>query len=165
MPQPKLADLELPETPLVVVLEGVEKPGNVGAVLRSADAAGVSALIVADAGTDLFNPNAIRASLGAIFSVPTCAATSAETLDWLRRQKLSIHAARVDGSVLYTEADYRGGCALVLGAESSGLSPTWAADDISPIRLPMFGQVDSLNVSSTAAVLFYEALRQRGRDS
>ena len=165
MPQLKLADIELPDTPLVVVLEGVEKPGNVGAVLRSAEAARVSALIVADAGTDLFNPNAIRASLGAIFSLPTCAATSAETLDWLRRQKLAIHAARVDGSLPYTEADYRGGCALVLGAESSGLSPTWTADDISPIRLPMFGQVDSLNVSSTAAVLFYEALRQRGRGS
>jgi len=162
MPQPKLDDLKLPETPLVVVLEGVEKPGNVGAVLRSADAAGVSALIVADAGTDLFNPNAIRASLGAIFAVPTCTATSAETLDWFRRGKLAIYAARVDASVSYTKADYRGGCALVLGAESRGLSPTWTGDDIKPIRLPMFGEVDSLNVSATAAVLFYEALRQRG---
>ena len=160
-PRPKLDEAELPDAPLVAVLEGVEKPGNVGAVLRSADAAGVSALIVADAGTDLFNPNAIRASLGAIFTVPTFAATAAETLDWLRRQKLNIFAARVDGSIPYAEADYRGGCAIVLGAEATGLTSTWTTDDTTAIRLPMLGEVDSLNVSATAAVLFYEALRQR----
>ena len=162
MPRPKLDDAKLPDAPLVVVLEGVEKPGNVGAVLRSADAAGVSALIVADAGTDLFNPNTIRASLGAIFTVPTFAATATETLDWLRRRNLKIFAARVDGSIPYTQADYRGGCALVLGAEATGLTPTWTSDATTAIQLPMLGEVDSLNVSATAAVLFYEALRQRG---
>jgi TrmH family RNA methyltransferase len=148
--------------PLVAVIEGVEKPGNVGAVLRSADAAGVSAVIVTDAGTDLFNPNAIRASMGTIFTVPVCEASNADALAWLREKHFTIAAARVDGSVPYTEVDYRGPTALVLGSEAQGLSSTWNGDDIRAIRLPMLGVADSLNVSVTAAVLFYEALRQRG---
>lgn len=160
-PRTSLDQLTLPPEPLVAVLERVEKPGNIGAVLRSADAAGVSAVIVADAGTDLFNPNAIRASLGTIFSMPVCEATTDETLTWLRRRRLAIFAARVDGSVPYTSVDYRGGAALVLGSEAAGLSDAWAADDIRAVRLPMLGIADSLNVSVTAAILFYEALRQR----
>jgi len=163
MPRPTLEDLRLPESPLVAVLEGVEKPGNVGAVLRSADAAGISALIVADARTDLFNPNAIRASLGTIFAMPVCAASTEDTLDWLRSRGLAIFAARVDGSVPYTDADYRGPAALVLGSEAEGLSPAWTGDDVAGVRLPMLGVADSLNVSATAAVMFYEALRQRSR--
>ena len=147
--------------PLVVVLEGVEKPGNLGAVLRSADAAGVSALILADSRVDLYNPNAIRASLGTIFTVPVCEAASGEVLAWLRDSKLKIFAARVDGSVPYTQADYRGPTAFVLGAEATGLTSAWTAPDITAIHLPMLGIADSLNVSATAAVLFYEALRQR----
>jgi TrmH family RNA methyltransferase len=161
MPHRSLADLRLPERPLVVVIEGVEKPGNVGAILRSADGAGVSAAIVADGGSDLFNPNAIRASVGAIFTLPVAAATSAETIAWLRKQKLSIFAARVDGSVEYTACDFKRPAALVLGSEAVGLSEAWRGADVTPIRLPMRGAADSLNVSAAAAVLFYEALRQR----
>ena len=143
---------------LIAVLEGVEKPGNVGAVLRSADAAGVSAVIVADGRTDLYNPNAIRASLGTIFTVPVCEASSGEALAWLRERQFQILAARVDGSVGYTQVDYRRPTAIVLGGEAPGLSPVWKGSDITAVRLPMLGTADSLNVSVTAAVLFYEAL-------
>ena len=160
-PHTALDNLRLPENPLVVVLEGVQKPGNVGAVLRSADAAGVSAVVVADAATDLYNPNAVRASMGTIFTVPVCAATTEETLAWLRQRACSIYAARVDGAVDYTEADCRGPTALVLGSEAEGLTAAWRADDVRAIRLPMRGIADSLNVSVAAAVLCYEALRQR----
>jgi RNA methyltransferase, TrmH family len=146
---------------LIAVLEGVEKPGNIGAVLRSADAAGVAALILADARTDLYNPNAIRSSLGTIFTMPVCEATSVETLDWLRERGFQIVAARVDGSVPYTEVDYRRPTAIVLGSEATGLTDAWSASDIAAVRLPMLGAADSLNVSATAAVIFYEALRQR----
>lgn len=162
---------------LIAVLEGVEKPGNTGAVLRSADAAGVSALIVADGGTDLYNPNAIRASLGTIFTVPVCAASSDEVLAWLQSNNLAIYAARVDAELEYTAADFTRPCAIVLGSEASGLTDIWRAEGaglavsagatgsasaITPIKLPMLGVADSLNVSATAAVVFYEALRQRG---
>jgi TrmH family RNA methyltransferase len=159
---------------LIAVLEGVEKPGNLGAVLRSADAAGVSALIVADGGTDLYNPNAIRASLGTVFTVPVCTASSHEALAWLQANNLAIYAARVDAELEYTAADFTQPCAIVLGSEASGLTERWAAAEpgtspratgsasaITPIKLPMRGVADSLNVSATAAVLFYEALRQR----
>ena len=132
-----------------------------GAVLRSADGAGVSAVIAAGGGADLYNPNAIRASLGAIFSVPFCGASSADTIAWLRRQKITIFAARVDVSVEYTAGDFTGPCAFVLGSEVEGLSDAWRGEDIKPIRVPMLGATDSLNVSATAAVLFYEAVRQR----
>ena len=168
MPRPTLAALSwggsstaTPAAPLVAVLDGVEKPGNVGAVLRSADAAGVSAVIVADGRTDLFNPNAIRASLGTIFTMPVCEAASGDALAWLRERQFQIVAARVDGSVHYTKVDYRGPTAIVLGGEAPGLSPLWTGDGITAVHLPMLGAADSLNVSVTAAVLFYEALRQR----
>ncbi len=164
-PAATLAALRLPENPLVAVLEGVEKPGNVGAVLRSADGAGLDAVVVADPRTDLFNPNAIRASLGTIFSLPVGMATADETLAWLRAHGLHIVAARVDGSVPYIEVDYRRPTALVLGSEAEGLSPLWHADDVAAVRLPMLGTADSLNVSTAAAVLFYEARRQRMQDS
>lgn len=154
---------QVDKVPLVVVLEGVEKPGNVGAVLRSADAAGADALVVADPRTDLFNPNAIRASLGTIFTVPVAAATSAETIAWLEHHGLAIFAAWVDGSVPYTEADFRRGSAIVLGSEAHGLTDAWRRPGIQAIRLPMLGVADSLNVSVTAAVLCYEALRQRSQ--
>lgn len=160
-PKRALADLELPADALIAVVEGVEKPGNLGAILRSADAAGVAALIVADGGTDLFNPNAIRASLGAIFTVPVFAAASVASLEWLREQKFKLLSARVDADAEYTAADFRGRTAIVLGSEADGLTPLWQANDIRAIRLPLLGRVDSLNLSATAAVLFYEALRQR----
>jgi TrmH family RNA methyltransferase len=157
-----LVDLVLPENPLVAVFEGVEKPGNLGAVVRSADAAGLDAVIVADGRTDPFNPNAIRASLGTLFTMPLASVSSEEALEWLLGRGLSIFAARVEASVAYTEADYRDGAAIVVGSEARGLTDAWARDGVTAVRLPMRGSADSLNVSATAAVLFYEALRQRG---
>jgi TrmH family RNA methyltransferase len=160
-PTNTLDGLQLPTNPLIVVLEGIEKPGNVGAILRTAEAAGVSAVIVADGGTDLYNPNAIRASLGAIFTVPVCAATSADALAWLKQRNITIFAARVDGAIDYAAVSYRAPTAIVLGSEAHGLSAAWQRPEITAISLPMQGVVDSLNVSATAAVLFYEAMRQR----
>ncbi len=156
-----LDDLQLADNPLVAIVEGVEKPGNLGAVLHSADGAGVSAVIVADGGSDLYNPNVIRASMGTVFTLPVCVASNAETLAWLRKRKLAIFAARVDGSIEYTACDFTAPCAIVLGSESEGLTDAWRGDDIQPIRLPMHGVADSLNLSTAAAVLFYEARRQR----
>ncbi len=164
-PKWDLDRLDIPPEGLVAVLEGIEKPGNVGAVLRSADAAGVAAVILADEGTDLFNPNAIRASLGAIFSVPVATAPGRQVLDWLRHHGFSIYAAWLDGSEEYSQVNYGGRSAVVLGSEAIGLSCLWRASDITRIRIPMQGIVDSLNVSATAAVLFYEALRQKTASS
>ena len=159
-PRRTLEQLSIDGEGLVAVIEGAEKPGNIGAILRTADAAGVRAVIVADGGTDLFNPNAIRASLGAIFTLPVCEATTNETLTWLRKNQYHMFDARIDGAVDYTAADLRGRAAIVLGSEAHGLSDAWQATDIMPIRVPLLGTVDSLNVSATAAVLFYEAIRQ-----
>jgi TrmH family RNA methyltransferase len=153
--------LRLPENPLVVVLEQIEKPGNFGGVVRTVDGAGASAVLLADPAADPFNPNAIRASLGAVFSVPVAAATSRDILDWLRARRLRIVAARVDGAVPYYDVDYRGPTAIVFGSEAAGLTELWNAADVQSVSLPMRGRVDSLNVSVTAAVLLYEALRQR----
>jgi TrmH family RNA methyltransferase len=163
VPQRRLEELILPANPLVAVLEGVEKPGNIGAVLRSADGAGISALVVADPRTDLFNPNVIRASLGTVFSLCVAAAAPGEVLAWLRGRGLQILATRVEGSVSYTEVDYRQPTAIILGSEAQGLTSLWSGDDVRAIHLPMRGVADSLNVSAAAAVLFYEALRQRTR--
>jgi TrmH family RNA methyltransferase len=163
-PHRGLADLKLPADPRVAVLEGIEKPGNVGAILRSADAAGIDAVIVADGRTDLFNPNTIRASLATVFRDNVREATSRETIDWLHRLGLRIVAARPDAKALYTEVDLRGGVAVVFGAEAAGLSDTWRGANIHTVCLPMHGLADSLNVSTTAAVLFYESLRQRSGD-
>jgi TrmH family RNA methyltransferase len=160
-PGTDLDRIALPGDALIAVLAGVEKPGNVGAVLRSADGAGISALVLADERSDLFNPNCIRASLGTVFTVPVAAASSADVLAWLRARRLGIVAARVEGSVEYTEVDLRGPTAIVLGAEATGLGPEWTGADIVAASLPMLGVADSLNVSASAAVLFYEALRQR----
>lgn len=162
IPPTGLDALRLGPDPLVVVLEGVEKPGNVGAVLRSADGAGADAVIAADPQTDLFNPNAIRASLGTIFAVGVAVASTAETIAWLRAHRLRIVAARVDGPRLHTEADLRGPLALVLGSEAHGLASAWGGPDVEAVRLPMLGVADSLNVAAAAAILLYEARRQRG---
>jgi TrmH family RNA methyltransferase len=160
-PRRELQDLRLPPNPLVAVLEGLEKPGNVGAILRAADAAGVDAVVVADGRTDLYNPNTIRASLGTVFRENVCAAASAATIDWLQSQKLEIIAARPDAEKSYSDVDFRRGAAIVLGSEAHGLSDAWRGQHTTPVSLPMLGIADSLNVSTTAAVLFYEALRQR----
>lgn len=160
-PSYQLADLQLPSAALVLVVEQIEKPGNLGAMLRTADAAGCDALLVADPVTDITNPNVIRASLGAVFSLPIAQADSPEVCSWLKAAGMEIMAARVDGAVEYTNADFRGSVALVLGSEAHGLSDAWQGDSMKAIRLPMRGIVDSLNVSATAAVLLYEAQRQR----
>lgn len=160
VPRSALGDLELGPNPLVVVTEAVEKPGNVGAILRSADAAGASAIIAAG-GTDLFNPNVIRASLGTVFSMPVAAAPADEILTWLRDRGLRIVATRVDGDRLHVDTDLTGPVAVVLGGEAEGLSDLWRGPGVQAVRLPMAGVADSLNVSVTAAVLLYEAWRQR----
>jgi RNA methyltransferase, TrmH family len=160
-PQRTLHEVQISANALVAIIEGAEKPGNLGAIVRTANAAGVSAVIVADGGTDVYNPNAIRASLGAIFCMPVVAATSEDALAWLHERNFQVFAARVDGSIDYTAADFRGRAAIALGSEAHGLSERWRAEDIIGVRLPLLGSVDSLNLSATAAVLFYEALRQR----
>jgi TrmH family RNA methyltransferase len=155
-----LADLRLPPNPLVVVTEDVEKPGNVGAILRSADAAGVDA-VIAVGGTDLFNPNVIRASVGTVFSVAIASAPAADVAAWLRAAGVRIVASRVDATDLHIDADLTGPLAIVLGSEATGLSDAWRDADVAAVRLPMLGAADSLNVSAAAAVLLYEAWRQR----
>jgi TrmH family RNA methyltransferase len=160
-PSTDLGQLSLPERPLVAVVEQVEKPGNLGALMRSADGAGVDAVIVADALCDPWNPNAIRASQGTIFGLPMAICTSTEALTWLRQQGSAIVTARVDGTVDYDAVDLRGGVAIVVGAETTGLGAAWSGEDVTAVRIPMLGLADSLNVSASAAVLFYEARRQR----
>jgi TrmH family RNA methyltransferase len=160
-PQRSLAEFAPPENALLVVLEGVEKPGNVGAVLRTADAAGADGVLLAGGGTDLWNPNAVRASLGALFTQNVFQATTDEAIAWLAEHHFRVLATRVDAELLYTEADYSGSVALALGSEADGLTPAWHTDHITPIRLPMHGTVDSLNVSATSAIVMYEAVRQR----
>jgi TrmH family RNA methyltransferase len=162
LPRTSLEQLPFSAQAVIGVLEHVEKPGNLGAIVRTADAAGVSAVVVADGDTDLYNPNAIRASLGAIFRVPVAAASARDVRGWLESHGAHVFTARVDATVPYTQVEYRRPCAIVLGSESQGLSDAWQGARIQAIALPMLGIVDSLNVSATAAVLFYEALRQRG---
>lgn len=161
-PTTGLAELRLPDDPLVVVLEAVEKPGNLGAVLRSADGAGADALILADPRTDPFNPNAIRASAGTAFTVPIATGSGEEVRDWLRGHGVRVVSARIDANTEAWDADLRGPRAIVLGSEVSGLTGSWSTDDAIAVRLPMLGIADSLNVSVAAAVLLYEARRQRG---
>lgn len=162
LPALGLAALRLPESPLLLVSEGVEKPGNLGAMLRTADAAGVSALISCDPLADWGNPNVVRNSKGALFTVQVAQASSAETLDWLRGLGVMIVAATPEADTLYTQADLRGGVALVVGTEHAGLSALWRQAGLLRVRLPMLGKVNSLNVATAAALLLYEALRQRG---
>ena len=163
IPPMRLDDLALPDDPLIVVVEAVEKPGNLGAVLRSADGAGVDALIAASPRTDLMNPNAIRASAGTIFSVPLASASTDEVIDWLGRRSIPIVATLVDAGTLYTDADLAGPLAIAFGSEATGLTEPWRAHGVSAVRLPMLGIADSLNVSVSAAVVLYEARRQRDR--
>ena len=157
----RLEDLELSEHPLVMVLESVEKPGNLGAVLRSADAARADAVIVCDPLTDLYNPNLIRASLGGIFTVPTVAASSEETIAWLKARGIRILTAQLQDSSWYYDIDMTVGTALVMGTESTGLTDIWRRAADAHIRIPMLGRLDSLNVSVSAAILLFEAVRQR----
>jgi TrmH family RNA methyltransferase len=156
-----LDNLPTRERPLYIVAEAVEKPGNLGALLRSADAAGASGVIVCDPATDLSNPNVVRSSRGTLFTVPVAEATTAETILWLRRHNVAIIAATPLASLIYTQADLRGPIAIAVGTEDQGLTPAWLNQADIQVRIPMQGQVNSLNVATAATLLLYEALRQR----
>lgn len=159
----RLSDLKLGKTPLVMVLESVEKPGNLGAVLRSADAAGADAVIVCDPLTDIWNPNLIRSSVGAIFSVPVAVCTSEDAIAFFKERRIRILTAQLQDSEWYYAADMTAGIALVMGTESTGLTQSWRDAADAHIKIPMLGRLDSLNVSVSASVLLYEAVRQRRR--
>ena len=156
-----LESLELKADPLVVVLESVEKPGNLGAVLRSADASGVDAVIVCDPLTDMYNPNLIRSSIGAIFTVPVATASSEDTIRWLKSNNIKIYTAQLQDSEWYYDTDMKGGTAIVMGTEATGLTDGWRKAADAHIKIPMLGKLDSLNVSVSAAILMFEAVRQR----
>jgi RNA methyltransferase, TrmH family len=158
----KLEDIQLRPTPLIVVLEAVEKPGNLGAMLRTADAANVDAVIVCDPLSDLFNPNTIRSSIGCIFTKQVVACTSSQAIDWLREKKISTYAAALIASNYYHETDLTGPTAFVMGAEATGLSRLWLGKADYQVKIPMLGRIDSLNVATSAAILVFEAMRQRG---
>ena len=156
-----LSDLAVNEAPLIVVLEGVEKPGNLGAVLRSADAAGADAVLLCDPLTDLYNPNLIRSSIGAVFTVPVVCCTSADAIAWLKERSIRIYTAQLQDSSLYYDCPMTGGTAIAIGTEATGLSEEWREAADAHIRIPMEGKLDSLNASVSAAILLYEAVRQR----
>lgn len=161
----RLAELQFRAAPFLVVVEEAEKPGNLGAILRTADAAGADAVIVptpsGGRGTDLHNPNVIRASLGAYFTVPAVATTNEDAMAWLRGQGVAVVAATPAADALYTATDLTGPVALAVGSEAWGLSEAWLAAADRRVRIPMAGSVDSLNLSASAALLMYEVVRQR----
>lgn len=156
-----LARLRVGDQPLIMICEGVEKPGNLGAMLRTADAAGVEAVIAADPVTDWANPNVVRASRGTVFSVPVASATPTEVLWWLAEHGLTLVATTPDTDVLVTDVDLTGPTAVAVGSEKCGLSAEWLARADVKVRIPMFGRADSLNVAISAAIVAYEAVRQR----
>jgi TrmH family RNA methyltransferase len=156
-----LAELPVGSPSFLAVIEGVEKPGNLGAILRTADAAGVDGVIVNAGATDVHNPNVVRASLGTLFSVPICEATPAQTVAWLRSLGARAIAAVPDAQQRYTDADMRGPVAIIMGSEAYGLSREWrdAADAL--VAIPMHGVADSLNLATATALMLYEVVRQR----
>jgi TrmH family RNA methyltransferase len=157
-----LADLALPANPFLLVVEAIEKPGNLGTILRSADAAGCDAVIVCDPVTDIFNPNVVRASTGVLFSVPLVVEESARVLAWLREKNIRTIATTPAATTLYTAADLRGPLAVIMGSEQYGLSEFWLKNADLPVRIPMAGQADSLNVAMATIITLFEAVRQRG---
>lgn len=156
-----LSSLKIGVTPTILILDAVEKPGNLGAMIRTADATAIDAVICCDIATDIYNPNVIRSSVGCVFSVPIAVASREDAIDWLNANKINIYTASLKASVVYTEVDYKTSTAFVLGTEASGVDPIWENISQRNIILPMLGKNDSLNVSNTAAVLLYESLRQR----
>lgn len=158
---PRLDQVALPSNPLVLVLESIEKPGNLGAILRTADAAGVHAVLVCDPATDLYNPNAIRASLGALFTLPVVPLSSEEAWRWLKEHRIKVFATYLEASRPVYECDLRGPAALVMGAEATGISAFWVEKADERVIIPMQGKVDSMNVSASTAILLFEAVRQR----
>jgi TrmH family RNA methyltransferase len=157
-----LIQIQLSKNPLLLILEGVEKPGNLGAILRTADAAGVDAVIISDPQTDFYNPNVIRSSIGCIFTKQVAAATSDETIQWLKKNDISILCTYLEASKPYHTIDYTKPSAIVMGTESTGLTKAWTENSDANIIIPMGGKIDSMNVSTAAAVVVFEAKRQRG---
>lgn len=157
-----LADLVLPAKPFLLVVEAIEKPGNLGTILRSADAAGCDAVIVCDPVTDVFNPNVVRASTGVLFSVPLVVEESPKVLAWLREKKIRTIVTTPAAEKIYSAADLRGPLAVVMGSEQYGLSDFWLQQADLPVRIPMAGQADSLNVAMATIITLFEAVRQRG---
>jgi TrmH family RNA methyltransferase len=157
----KLELIKLSKNPLLLILESVEKPGNLGAILRTADAAGVDAVIICDPQTDFYNPNVIRSSIGCLFSTQIASATSAETIEWLQKNNVSIYCTYLQASKAYHTIDYTKPSAIVMGTESTGLSHIWVQNSNANIIIPMRGKIDSMNVSTAAAVVVFEAKRQR----
>ena len=160
-PKTSLDDLKLSASPLVIVAESVEKPGNLGAILRTADAAHVDAVIVCDPRVDLWNPNVIRASRGAVFAVPTVEAESSTALAWLRLRKMRVLAATPSAEVLYTDVNLSEPIAIAVGTEDEGLTDFWMQNADIKVKIPMLGKVNSLNVSIATALITYESVRQR----
>ena len=156
-----LNDLQLPENALIVVAESIEKPGNLGTILRSADAAGVHAVIVCDRCTDIHNPNVVRASTGTLFSVPVVETTSEEALTFLKERNFHILAATPHTEKLHSDVDLTGNTAIALGTEQYGLTERWMKQADLQVRIPMLGLADSLNVASAATILLFETVRQR----
>ena len=159
IPEKNLTDWSVPPEPLIVVLDKLEKPGNIGAVLRTAEAAGVDAALICDSSGDLYNPNLIRSSLGAVFSLPVFCLTAVQAAAWLSRHNIAVAAASPRARDTYWQHDWTGARALVIGSEKDGLSGVWAG--YTEVLIPMSGEVDSLNASVSAALLIYEAARQR----
>lgn len=157
----KLEELELPANPLLLIAEDLEKPGNLGTILRTADATGVDAVIACNHKTDLSNPNVIRSSIGTLFFLPVAEASTEETLTWLKKKGIQSIAAVPDSEREYTDPDLCKGTAIIVGAEDEGLSETWKDRADIQVSIPMLGRNDSLNVSTAAAVMLYEAVRQR----
>ena len=153
--------ISLSTPPLVVIVEQVEKPGNLGAILRTCDGAGVDGVVICDGKTDLYNPNVIRSSLGAVFTLPVIQAGNDDTLEFIRKHKLRVCAAVPDAKEDYAKSNLTGALALVVGSEDKGLTPFWQKNADVTARIPMRGAVDSLNVSAAAAIMLYEILRQR----
>jgi TrmH family RNA methyltransferase len=149
------------KNPLILIAEGIEKPGNIGAMLRTADAANIDAVILADAKTDLYNPNVIRSSVGCVFTNQIAIASSDEVIEFLKENKINIYSATLQNSNEYTEENYTEASALVVGTEATGLTEIWRDNAIQNINIPMQGAIDSMNVSVAAAILIFEAKRQR----
>ncbi|MDR9457825.1 MAG: RNA methyltransferase [Salegentibacter sp.] len=149
------------ENPLILVTEAPEKPGNIGALLRTADAAGLDGVIIANPKTDLFNPNIIRSSVGCVFTTPIATGSTEEIIDFLKQKNIKIYAAALQASKEYTKVDYAGSSAIVVGTEATGLGDSWLENSEENIIIPMGGEIDSMNVSVAAGILIFEAKRQR----
>jgi TrmH family RNA methyltransferase len=163
IPRLSLRDLELSVSPLVIVAESVEKPGNLGAILRTADAAHVDALLICNPRVDVWNPNVVRASRGAVFSVPTVECDNDSALEWLKTHGIRILAATPSADEIYSDVDLRGPVAIAVGTEDEGLTDVWMSNADVKAKIPMMGKVNSLNVSVSTALILYEAVRQRNR--